>query len=153
MEVSHLELHNNVKSVPCSCPDPWWQVRHSWSRPLSLGPTRCLMWCLSSKGRQTSDLTLNLWESIIYFQLLSKSTKTLSYSYIMHVVIAKCFCFIYHRYFNGGPPAETDFGGDVSVIIIFYVIIHFANSFRLLLHWKAFVNNANINIPVCLLSL
>lgn len=24
----------------------------------------------------------------------------------------------YCRYFNGGPPAETDFGGDVSVCLV-----------------------------------
>lgn len=28
------------------------------------------------------------------------------------------FLFIFCRYFNGGPPAETDFGGDVSVSVV-----------------------------------
>lgn len=33
------------------------------------------------------------------------------------------YLFIYFfdcRYFNGGPPAETDFGGDVSVCLIVF---------------------------------
>lgn len=36
------------------------------------------------------------------------------------------FDFIYLRYFNGGPPAETDFGGDVSV----FMFTFFVNGFR-----------------------
>ena len=28
-----------------------------------------------------------------------------------------------HRYFNGGPPAETDFGGDVSSLILLSTLI------------------------------
>lgn len=37
----------------------------------------------------------------------------------MHFVLY--MIFIHHRYFNGGPPAETDFGGDVSVFLSFFV--------------------------------
>lgn len=31
------------------------------------------------------------------------------------------FLFIFCRYFNGGPPAETDFGGDVSVSVVIHL--------------------------------
>lgn len=37
------------------------------------------------------------------------------FSFPQSLASPRPFTSDFHRYFNGGPPAETDFGGDVSL--------------------------------------
>lgn len=69
--------------------------------------------------------------------------------FLLHWVCTISLCGVltwslshHHRYFNGGPPAETDFGGDVSLNLTLFSPYGYYYLFTLYLR-RYENNNAN----------